>query len=103
MPRANKSKAAARIPINRISAGSRNRKIALIAVSAVLVAAIAVAGFILTGNRRYDHQLEIADKAFAEGNYELAEAEQMHLELLAMNFSMTDIVIAQEDIRKKLV
>ena len=40
-------------------------------------------------------------KYILDVDYELAEAEQMHLELLAMNFSMTDIVIAQEDIRKK--
>ena len=40
-------------------------------------------------------------KYILDVDYELAEAEQMHLELLAMNFSMNDIVIVQEDIRKK--
>ena len=57
------------------SRGSRTRKIVLTVVSVLLVAAIAAAGFILIGNKRYDDQLAIADKAFAEGNYELAEAE----------------------------
>lgn len=53
------------------SRGSRIRKIALIAAAVLLVAAIAAAGFILIGDKRYDDQLAIADKAFAEGNYSL--------------------------------
>ena len=59
--------------------------------------------------QKYDELVHLSEIAGAEEvkkyiidvDYELAEAEQMHLELLAINFSMEDIVIAQEDIRKK--
>lgn len=40
-------------------------------------------------------------KYILDVDYELVEAEQLHLELLAMNFAIEDIIIAQEDIEKK--
>ena len=59
--------------------------------------------------QRYDELIHLNEIAGAEEikkyildvDYELAEAEQLHLELLAMNFSMEDIIIAQGDIQKK--
>ena len=59
------------------SRGSRTRKIVLTAVSVLLVAAVAAGGFFLIREKQYNDHVAIAEKAFAEGDYELAEAEYL--------------------------
>ena len=64
--------------------GAPKKRIILIVIAAVLIAAIAAAGIIITaGNKRYDEQVAIAEKAFIEGDYQSAETG--YLAAVAMN------------------
>lgn len=59
------------------SRGGKTRKIILIAVAVLLVAAIAFIGIRMLGGNKYDDQLKIAGKALKEGDYQTAEAEYL--------------------------
>lgn len=61
---------------------SRTIRIVLAVVAVFAVIAIAVAGIMISGNKRYNAQVEIADKAFAEGNYQ--EAEDGYMKAVGM-------------------
>ena len=55
----------------------RKRKIILAIAAVTAVTIIAAAGFWLIGEKKYNDQIEIAEKALAEGNYEQAETSYL--------------------------
>ena len=57
-------------------------RIVLISLAVIAVLAIALTGWKLIGDKRYNDCIEIAEKEFIEGNYEQAEAE--YLKAVAM-------------------
>ena len=59
------------------SGGGRVRRLILLAVSAVLIIAVALAGFKLIQDKRYNDKIELAEKALAAGDYQTAETEYL--------------------------
>ena len=57
--------------------GNRSRRAILLAIAGVLIIAIALVGFKLIQDKRYNDRIELAEKAFATGDYETAETEYL--------------------------
>ncbi|MBR0308404.1 MAG: tetratricopeptide repeat protein [Mogibacterium sp.] len=63
--------------LTRSAGGSRTRRLVLTGIAVILIAAIATAGILLIGEKRYNDRVELAEKAFAEGDYQTAETEYL--------------------------
>ena len=60
-----------------MTAGSRKvlgkKGLMILVIAAVLIAAVGITGIVITGDKRYDEQVAIAEKAYIEGDYQSAE------------------------------
>ena len=57
--------------------GKGTKRTVLIIVAAAAILLIAIIGCMIIGNKKYNDQIAIADKAFVEGDYEQAETEYL--------------------------